>query len=524
MTQKPHNGSPPRELEIKLAVDKRADAARGLPKFLRGDELAPPVTRRLRTIYFDTPSHDLRSHQVSLRVREVDGAWRQTVKSETRIKGGLSHPYEVEVDVAGPEPDLRAITNARLRKRVRKIIGVKPLKRVFETDVRRTTQLVSGTDGSQVEIAFDDAEIKTAKDNLQFTELELELKRGQPNSLMEVVRLLAENNVPIRPSNHSKAERGYRLLLKENDVELKPKKLKPSGIVAGQKASDAFRSIVQSTVAQILHNWCIVLHGSDPEGPHQLRVGIRFLRTLLRAFRPAIDSDELRQLERDLRDLALTVGELRDLDVLSLEVVGKLDRPQALANGFEELVKDLVARRERLRATVRDVLRSPPMQTLQIRLALLPDQLDWEHVGSAKRPGKRKVESVARIALDKSWRRARLPAKRIDKLSIEERHDLRKKLKSLRYTVDAFSPLYKQGKCRRFIRKLKELQNLFGYLNDATRAGQLYDRGGTSEVHSHSFQQAIGYVAGYHAANSAVMWRDAKQCWSELVAHERPWA
>jgi triphosphatase len=255
-----------------------------------------------------------------------------------------------------------------------------------------------------------------------------------------------------------------------------------------------------------------------------LRVGIRFLRTVLRAFRPAIDSDELRQLERDLRDLALTVGELRDLDVLSLEVVSKLDRPQALADGFEELGKDLVARRERLRATVRDFLRSPPMQTLQIRLALLPDQLDWEHVGSAKRPGKRKVESVARIALDKSWRRARLPAKRIDKLSIEERHDLRKKLKSLRYTVDAFSPLYKQGKCRRFIRNLKELQNIFGYLNDATLAGQLYDRGGTSEVHSHSFQQAIGYVAGYHAANSAVMWRDAKQCWSELVAQDRPWA
>lgn len=496
-----------------------------MAQFLSGNEQAPPVTRRLRTIYFDTPSYDLRSHQVSLRVREVDGAWRQTVKSETHVNGGLSNPYEVEGDVAGPEPDLRAITNARLRKRVRKIIGLKPLKRIFETDVRRTAQLFSDTGGNQIEIAIDDAAIKTTKGNQRFTELELDLKRGQPNGLMEVVRLLAENNVPIRPSSHSKAERGYRLLLKENDAELKPKRLKPSDIVWGQKLSDAIRTIVLSTVGQILHNWSVVLHDSDPEGPHQLRIGVRYLRTLLRAFRPAIDSEELRQLERDLRDLARTVGELRDLDVLSLEVVGKLDRPQALTDGFEELVKDLAMRRERKRAAMRDVLRSQTMQTLQIRLALLPNQLGWAADGCGRRPGRRfggrKLESVARKALDKSWRHVRLLGKRIDKLSIEERHELRKKLKSLRYTIDAFSPLYKQRKCRRFIRDLKQLQDLFGYLNDATLAGQLHDHASTSDAHS--FQQAIGYVVGYHAANSSVTWCDARRRWAELLADDQPW-
>ncbi len=173
MTQKPHIRLPPRDLEIKLAVDKCGSDERRLEELLCGNEQAPPVTRRLRTIYFDTMSHDLRSHQVSLRVRQVNGAWRQTVKSETHINGGLSNPYEVEGDVAGPKPDLRAITNARLRKRVRKIIGVKPLKRIFEMDVRRTAQLVSDTDGNQIEIAIDDAAIKTAKGNQRFIELEL---------------------------------------------------------------------------------------------------------------------------------------------------------------------------------------------------------------------------------------------------------------------------------------------------------------------------------------------------------------
>ncbi|MGI9479007.1 MAG: CHAD domain-containing protein [Hyphomicrobiaceae bacterium] len=522
MAGRSHHRLPPEKLEIRLVVGKRSDGGSDLPDILCGGEQEPSVTRRLRTVYFDTPSHDLRLHQISLRVREVDSSWRQTVKCETRIKSGLSHPIEVEGDVAGPKPDLRAIADAKLRRRLRKIIGAKRLKQIFEKDIRRTTQLVSDSDGNQIEIAYDDAAIKTTKDTEKFTELKLGLKRGHPSGLMEVIRLLTENNIPIRLSSNSETERGCRCLLLNSDAELKPVKLKPSAVATGQKVPEAFRMIGLSTVAQILHNWSVVLNDTDSGGPHQLRIGVRFLRTLLRAFRPEIDSEELRRLERDLRELARIVGKLRDLDVLSLEVVGGLDRPDELAAGFKELDKDLTARRERQRAAVREILRSQEMQTLQIRLALLPNRLGWEHVRPDTPLTKRKVESIARKALDRSWRHARSLGKRIDKLSIEERHDLRKKLKVLRYTLDAFSPLYQRKKFRRFVRDLKRLQDIFGYLNDATLAVQLHDRADTLETNA--VQQTIGYVVGYHASNSAFSWHDARRRWAKLVADDRPWS
>lgn len=522
MTQKLRKRPPPRELELKLAIDNREDGASRLRDILPADGQDAPSTRRLRTIYFDTPKHDLRANHISLRVRRVGGSWRQTVKAETRIRGGLSNPVEVESEVDGPTPDLRAVADTKLRRRLREIIGTNRLERIFETDVRRTTQTVFDTQGNQVEIAFDDAEIKSAADTEEFGEIELELKQGRPNGLMEIVRLLTQNNIPVRPSGYSKAERGYRLLLKECDAELKPKKLKQSPLTRRQTVPKAFQAILEPTVEQILHNWSVVLTDSDPEGPHQLRVGVRFLRTLLRAFRPVIDSENLRALERDLQELGRIVGELRDLDVLSLEIVGNLDRPAVLAVGFNELDQALATSRERQRATVRDILCSQKMQTLQIRLALLPNQLGWEHIGSDGRHIKKHIRPIARKALDKSWRHARALGKRIDELSIEERHQLRKKLKGLRYTLEAFSPIYDKKKCKRFIRDLKRLQDIFGYLNDATLAEQLYDRAGGPQ--DGAFHQAIGYVVGHHSANSTITWQHAKRRWAALVADDRPWS
>lgn len=520
MTQKLHKSSSP--LELRLEVDQREDGASRLRDVLRADGPEAPMTQRLRTIYFDTPTRDLRANHISLRVRQVGGSWRQTLKAEPQIKGGLSDPIEVEGDVDGPAPDLRAIADKKLRRRLRGIIANNPLERIFETDVRRTTQTVSHARGNQVEIAFDDAAIKSSTDTEEFIELELKLRRGRPNGLMEVVNLLTQNNVQFRPVSFSKAERGYRLLLKQGNAELSPKKLKQSRLRSAQTTPEAFQALLSSTVKQVLHNWSVVLEGSDPEGPHQLRVGVRFLRTLIRAFRPVIDSKELRALERDLQELGRIIGDLRDLDVLYLEIVGDLDRPAALAAGFNKLDEDLSAYRERQRAAVRHTLCSQRMRNLQITLALLPNHLGWEHIASEERLAKKNTRMIARKALDKSWRLTRTLGKRIEELSIEERHRLRKKLKGLRYTLEAFSPIYGKKKCQRFIRDLKRLQGILGYLNDATLAEQLYDRTGRSR--DPAFQQAIGYVVGYHAANSTTTWHQAKRYWAALLADDRPWS
>ena len=67
------------------------------------------------------------------------------------------------------------------------------------------------------------------------------------------------------------------------------------------------------------------------EGPHQLRVGLRRLRTAFALFEPWIGGEAMAALGDTARDLGQEVGALRDADVLLDEVVA-----EAAAEGLDE--------------------------------------------------------------------------------------------------------------------------------------------------------------------------------------------
>ena len=46
-------------------------------------------------------------------------------------------------------------------------------------------------------------------------------------------------------------------------------------------------------------------------------------------------------------------------------------------------------------------------------------------------------------------------------------------LKTLRYTGEYFGSLYRPADVKPFVRQLKKLQDVFGYVNDVATAGQL---------------------------------------------------
>ena len=85
-----------RELELKVELSK-ADLER-LTGDLPADDLVIGHTERksLRTVYFDTPEHDLHAIGISLRLRKQDSGWLQTVKADHHVDGGVSNPIELE--------------------------------------------------------------------------------------------------------------------------------------------------------------------------------------------------------------------------------------------------------------------------------------------------------------------------------------------------------------------------------------------------------------------------------------------
>jgi inorganic triphosphatase YgiF len=90
-----------RELELKLELTpkelQRIAAHPGLEPLTVGK----PQTHTLRSIYFDSPDHQLRAQGISLRLRSSDGGeWVQTIKAGDAVINGVSHRKELETSIA----------------------------------------------------------------------------------------------------------------------------------------------------------------------------------------------------------------------------------------------------------------------------------------------------------------------------------------------------------------------------------------------------------------------------------------
>ena len=79
---------------------------------------------------------------------------------------------------------------------------------------------------------------------------------------------------------------------------------------------------------------------------------------------------------------------------------------------------------------------------------------------------------------------------------------MRKSLKKLRYTAEFLAPLYPKNKVEPFVRRLKKLQDVFGYVNDVRMAAELRE---IAKAHSGEPEPLIaaGLVMGHHEAEAA---------------------
>ena len=195
-----------KEIELKLALAPAGpEALRRHPR-LAGLE---PRTTRLGNTYFDTPDGRLEAERMALRLRHAEGRILQTLKTSGQGSGGLSTRGEWEWEVMGPGLDLARLADLPPIEALGEGVLGELVPR-FATDFARETWWWE-RDGTSVEIALDLGEIKSDDRTAPIRELELELKAGEPDALLELAEALAES-VPLRPSDTSKAARGGALL------------------------------------------------------------------------------------------------------------------------------------------------------------------------------------------------------------------------------------------------------------------------------------------------------------------------
>ena len=504
-----------KELELKLELTPQELQRVGCNPALDDLTVGKPVTRTLRSIYFDTPDHRLWARGISLRLRAIGDRWVQTVKAGPRVKNGVSNPDELEAAVARPEPDLAAIDDPAVRRTIERAVRASALEPQFETLITRTTHRLH-SDKGDLELALDEGVVRAGAAEDKLCEAELELKAGSAECLLETAAVLFSAE-PIRLAEASKAERGYNLARGRQVGGVVPQKAQPTALGGEETCAEALVSFVESAAAQIEVNRRAVLETDDPEAAHQLRVGLRRLRSALRAFRPLHDTPATRELQRYARELGQSVGELRNADILIESIYTPVAGRRQGQPGFGALRDALLSHRAAKRAEARAALRGQQWSRLSLYLALWPQTVQ----DSAKLAAP--VRAFADAALARSWKKTARKGADLAGLSPEERHEMRKALKGLRYMSEFFGSLYEAPGVERFVKELKRLQDVFGYLNDVSTAKALDAICDAHCAGDREAQRAAGYVLGWHDVVAERTWEGAAKAWRRLEKRPRFW-
>ncbi|WP_420139579.1 CHAD domain-containing protein [Sphingomonas sp.] len=449
------------DLELELKLEAEPAALDGLAHAALLADAGLTARHEIST-YFDTPDQDLHRAGLSLRVRQIGDRFVQTVKAEGSAAAGLfARPeWERELPTGTPQIDdaagpLSTLIDAALLR------TIAPL---FVGDMTRATGRLA-YDGGDVEIVLDRGKLSGSGRTLAVNEVELELKDGRAQALFDLARALNEI-APLRLGVLSKSERGYRLASGDLPASVKAPPIALTGEVT---VAEAFQAVTGACLRHFRLNEDILLRHDGAEPLHQARVALRRLRSALSIFKPALSDARFDHFRDELRWLAATLGDARDLDVL-------------LARQDGRDVGALLPARAQAYAEVHAALASIRTRTLMI------DMSEWLAIGGwrmqeTRHPVRdRPAESFAAATLQKLRRRLKREGRDLAKLNDEARHEVRILAKKLRYASEFFASLFPgkkpERRARNFLKALEALQTHLGDLNDLVHAPIVYARWG----------------------------------------------
>ena len=321
--------------------------------------------------------------------------------------------------------------------------------------------------GGVVEISLDRGAVSADGYGAPICELELELKSGPPVALFDLARHLARS-ARLDLSFVSKADRGFALM--DGKASRRPRPNRPV-LARGDTADHAFRAIAGSTLAQITANARVLRAARRPEAVHQLRVGVRRLRTAIGLFGPMLADDRRGPLKAELKWITRELDEARDLDVFIAETFRPIAAGHPRIAGLAALGAGLLAAQTRAYDRVEKALRSQRFGQLTLEAAAWIETGAWSEDPDEARAAlrARPAATVAAEVLGAHYHKLVRRGRKLEALKPATRHHLRIRAKKLRYAADFFSGLYVRRAGRRLVAltdALGEFQGGLGDLND----------------------------------------------------------
>ena len=396
-------------------------------------ELLPP--RLFTSTYFDTVNHKLAELGVTLcrRTENHRVLWqlyipRNAARLEVKMASGRSTPPAL----------LEDLLFALLRR--------EPLTAIAKLRTRRSGIRIQPLDRPIADVIVDEVRILNGRRVVgHLNEIEVERRSGKDKELAAIVTALREAGA-YEGDGRPQVVQALNLIVSSPS----PSKSAP--------LSERFKTILQTQLRHILLHDPGTRLGKDPEELHQMRVGIRRFRAILRTARALLEPEWYASLQEELRWLGTMLGTVRDQDVLLDRLYTEADAlPPAERKIFERLLTTFEAHRSQARMQLLDTLRSDRYLNLLRRL---------EQATQAPALREAPESSLIHLAAQEFKQLIKAGKRGNGEPSDQELHQLRIHTKRTRYVAElALEPMGKPA--IRFVSQTKRNQDLLGDHQDA---------------------------------------------------------
>lgn len=260
--------------------------------------------------------------------------------------------------------------------------------------------------------------------------------------------------------------------------------MKATDISNVQTLGDWAYLAIEKHFQKTLDHEVAVLKDTDPEELHQMRVGMRRLRSAITGFSCALKLPK-HAAEKNIGKIAFRLGELRDLDVLidTLKTNYKPQLPENEQENIDTVLEVLGKQRRKVFGKVYKTLNSKAYQKLKDALKNWLTQPAYS--GAAEFPVQLVLPDllapeISRLFLHPGW----LLGGSLDfhaeflndakpttiETALAEHgpvlHSLRKQVKRVRYQMSLFTKLYGE-EYQEYVEDMKEIQEVLGSIQDS---------------------------------------------------------
>lgn len=266
--------------------------------------------------------------------------------------------------------------------------------------------------------------------------------------------------------------------------------------------ADGAYTAIEKHLKKVLKWESSVKKDEAPEALHQMRVGMRRLRTAVVGFAPALDLPKAIS-EKNIGRIARSLGKLRDLDVLKEALKNQYQPhlPHKEQKHLDEALDALEKQRQDVFADVKDTLKDERYKSLKQGVK------DWlsepKYRAIAQMPIQQVLPDlllpeVSRFLLHPGWLVATeikesevavttdlAPDKVEEELANQGKtlHELRKEAKRLRYQMELFPEFYGESYTA-YLTDVKAVQELLGQIQDSVVLQEWLTEVLKSEIHA----------------------------------------